>query len=187
MKRSAAVVALALLLAPIASARAATLAGVAVPDSQIVGDQALTLSGVALRTKYIFKVYVAALYLKDKQSDAAAILDRDSARRMEMHFLRSLSAAQICEGWKEGLAANSPQAGPDLVKAFDDLCAAMAPVAEGAKLTLTYVPGLGTAVEIGGKAGPVFPGKPFADALLGCWIGPKPGPGEDFKRALLAP
>ena len=41
----------------------------------------------------------------------------------------------------------------------------------------------------GGIAGPdegfTFAGKPFADALFKSWIGPKPGPGEGFKRDLL--
>lgn len=187
MIRSAAVLLLTLSLLPAAPAAAATLAGVTVPDTQIVGDQALALSGVALRTKYMFKVYVAALYLKEKSGDPAAILGQDSTRRMEMHFLRDLSAAQICEGWQEGLAANTPQAGPELKKQFDELCAAMEPVVAGGKLTLSYVPGMGTAIEFNSKAKTTIAGKPFADALLGCWIGPKPGPGEDFKAALLRP
>jgi len=187
MMRSNAALVLTLALLPVAPAAAGSLAGVTVPDAQIVGDQALTLAGLALRTKVVFKVYVAALYLKEKSSDPAAILAQDSSRRMEMHFLRDLSAAQICESWQEGLAANTPQAGPELRKQFDELCATMTPVAAGGKLTLSYVPGLGTAIEIDGRAKSVIAGKPFADALLACWIGPKPGPGEDFKRALLQP
>ncbi len=187
MMRFTAALVLTLALLPTAPAAAASLAGVTVPDSQIVGDQALVLSGVALRTKYLFKVYVAALYLKEKSTDPATILGRDASRRMEMHFLRNLSAAQVCEGWQEGLAANTPQAGPELRKQFEELCAAMAPVASGGKLTLSYVPGLGTAIEIDNKAKATIAGKPFADALLACWIGPKPGPGEDFKHALLQP
>ena len=52
-------------------------------------------------------------------------------------------------------------------------------------MTFTYLPGQGTAVEVNGKAKGTPPGKPTADAILATWIGPKPDPGEDFKKALL--
>ncbi len=42
-----------------------------------------------------------------------------------------------------------------------------------------------TTVEVNGKAKGTLPGKPTADAILATWIGPKPGPGQDFKKAVL--
>lgn len=56
---------------------------------------------------------------------------------------------------------------------------------DGMELVFTYTPGTGTAVTVAGQTKGTIPGKAFADALLACWIGPKPGPGEDFKKALL--
>ena len=58
-------------------------------------------------------------------------------------------------------------------------------VGKGQKLTLTYVPNEGTHVQIGGKDKGVLPGKATADAILATWIGPDPGPGKDFKKAVL--
>jgi hypothetical protein len=52
-------------------------------------------------------------------------------------------------------------------------------------MTLTYVPGTGTTIDIAGVSKGTIAGKEFADALLRCWIGPKPGPGEGFKKNLL--
>ena len=40
-------------------------------------------------------------------------------------------------------------------------------------------------VEVNGKAKGTIPGKATADAILATWIGPYPGPGEDFKQAVL--
>jgi hypothetical protein len=42
----------------------------------------------------------------------------------------------------------------------------------------------GTEVELNGASKGTVEGKEFADALLACWLGPKP-PSEDFKAGLL--
>jgi hypothetical protein len=164
---------------------AATVAGVSIADSVRVGTQTLVLQGTAIRSKLIFKVYVAALYLPARRADAPAVLAADEPRRMEMRFLRAVSSGKVCEAWKEGLAANVPGAGDELKGQFDRLCAWVPDVLEGSLVALTYVPGSGTSVEVDGQARGMAPGKAFADAVLACWIGPEPGPGPDFKRSLL--
>lgn len=164
---------------------AATVAGVELPATVRVDDATLALNGAGLRSKLMFKVYVGALYLAEKSGDAARLLAADQTRRMELHFLRDVSKTQLCDSWNEGLAANVPGAGSELTAAFGELCAAMADVGPGAILSLTYRPGAGTEVAIDGKATRTIAGKPFADAVLACWIGPEPGPGEGFKDAVL--
>lgn len=183
MRRS--LLSLVLILVLAAPLAAGTLAGVALSDSAKVGEQSLALNGMALRTKYSFKVYVAGLYLGAKTKDPAAIFAADAPRRMVMHFLRGLDPEKICEGWEEGLAANTPNAAPELQKQFQQLCGWMPEAESGTQLQLTYVPGTGTTVTVAGQTKGTIPGKAFADALLACWIGPKPGPGEEFKQALL--
>ena len=53
------------------------LAGVKLPDSAQVGNTSLQLNGAGIRTKLIFKVYVGALYLPQKQTSADAIIADD--------------------------------------------------------------------------------------------------------------
>jgi hypothetical protein len=184
MKRLAILVLLA--IAATAPAAAASLAGVTLPDTAQVGDQQLVLNGLALRKKLFVKVYVAGLYLPAKQSDAAAILAADTPRRGVMRFIYSVGAEKICnEGWKEGLAANTPNASAELKSKFDTLCSYMEDMKEGEEMSFDYVPGAGTAVTVKGKAKGTIAGKDFSDGLFACWLGPKPGPGEDFKKSLL--
>jgi hypothetical protein len=57
---------------------------------------------------------------------------------------------------------------------------------EGQRIVLTYVPGIGTTVEVGGRNKGTLGGKATADAILNTWVGPKPGPGADFKKSVLA-
>lgn len=166
-------------------AAAASLAGVTLPDRAEAGGQQLALNGMALRKKFVVKVYVAGLYLPQKTQDAGKALAADSPRRMVMHFLYDVSKDQMCEAWNEGLAANTPSASAEVKKGFATLCGWMQDIDKGQKLALTYVPGQGTQVEVNGKVKGTLPGKATADAILATWIGPKPGPGEDFKKGLL--
>lgn len=167
------------------TALAGTLAGVTMDDQVSAGGHSLMLNGMGLRSKLFIKVYVAGLYLPAKQQDAAKVLAADEPRRMVMHWTYGVDKATICEGWQEGLAANTPNASPELEKDFETLCGYMADSEKGDRFLFTYVPGTGTTVEVKGQSKGTIAGKPFADALLASWIGPKPGPGAEFKKTLL--
>lgn len=182
MKRIA--IALSLTLAAVA-AEARTVAGVNVPDSVNVNNQTLVLNGAGIRKKLFIKVYVGALYLTAKQSDAAAVVAADSPRRMLLHFLFGVSKDQISEAWEEGLRDNTPNASAEVKANFNKLVSWMEPIDKGKQLVFTYVPGSGTIVEVNGVAKGTLPGKATADAIVATWIGPKPGPGDDFKKDVL--
>jgi Chalcone isomerase-like len=168
-----------------APAAAGSLAGVSMPEGASVSGQDLVLNGMALRKKFFVKVYVAGLYLPAKATAAEAVLGSDGPRRMVMHWVYGVGKEKICEGWDEGLAANTPNASAELRGDFERLCALMADADKGDEFVFTYLPGTGTEVAVKGESKGTIEGKAFADALLACWIGPKPGPGEDFKAALL--
>lgn len=166
-------------------AGAATLAGVTLPDNAQVAGKELVLNGLGLRKKFVVKVYVGGLYLPQKQRDARNILSIDQPRQMVMHFLYDVGKDQMCDAWNEGLEANTPDAAADVKAAFGTLCGWMEDLPKGNRLVMTYVPGEGTRVEVNGKTKGTLPGKAVADAILATWIGPEPGPGEDFKKAML--
>jgi hypothetical protein len=166
-------------------AGAGTLAGVTLPDKAEAGGQSLVLNGMGLRKKFVVKVYVGGLYLAQKEKSAAKVLGADAPRRMVMHFIYDVSKDQMCEAWDEGLEQNTPNAPAEVEKAFATLCGWMDGVGKGQRLVLTYLPGEGTTVEVAGKTRGTLPGKAVADAVLATWIGPDPGPGEDFKQAVL--
>jgi len=181
--RRIATLALAILIA--APLVAGTLAGVSMPESSKAGDHPLVLNGMGLRSKAMFKVYVAGLYLPEKQGDWQAVLAADTPRQTLMQWMRSVDKGKICEGWKEGLEANTPNPSPDVKAGFDTLCSYTDDTRTGDKFLFTYIPGKGTEVAINGKVKGDIPGKGFADALWACWIGAHPGPGESFRDALM--
>ncbi len=163
-----------------------TMNGVHMPSTVDVGGQALSLNGMALRKKFIIKVYVAGLYVASASQDPQAILAADAPRRMVMHFISGHgSKDKICGAWNDGLKDNTPGASAELKAQFEQLCGMMRDIKNGEELLLTYVPEQGTTINIAGSDVGTIAGKEFADAVLRCWIGPKPGPGEGFKKGLL--
>lgn len=162
-----------------------TVSGVVLPENVTVAGKNLALNGAAVRKKAIFKVYVAALYVATKSQSADAILAEDEPRHMVMHFVRNVDKGKICDAWDDGLKDNSPNASEDVKKEFADLCGLMADIKNGEEMTFTYVPGTGTTVSVAGQEKGTVGGREFSEALLKCWIGPKPGPGSGFKKDLL--
>ncbi len=171
---------------PIATDTGRTVNGVTMPETIDVEGHALHLNGMALRKKFIIKVYVAGLYLSSKSSSAEEILAADAPRRMVMHFISGHGTkGKMCGAWNDGLKDNSPGASAELTQQFTELCGMMVDIKDGESLVLTYVPDIGTKIEIAGTERGMIAGKAFADAVLRCWIGPKPGPGEGFKKGVL--
>jgi len=172
-------------LSPTSSHAQVEIAGVTVPATVDAGVQSLVLNGAALRKKAVFKVYVAGLYLPARNSDADAILAADGPRELRMEFVRDVGKDKMCEAWDESLKNNTPSADAQLQAEFKELCGWMQDLKKGDVMSFTYLPGTGTTVAIAGQTKGSIAGKPFADALFKSWIGPKPGPGDGFKHALL--
>ena len=162
-----------------------TVNGVTFPGTVTVAGQTLVLNGVALRKKAIFKVYQAGLYLAAKSGNADSVLAADTPRRMVMQFLRDVDKEKMCEAWNEALENNTPGASDQLKAEFVTLCGYMEDIKEKQQFVFTYLPGTGTEVSVAGAVKGTIAGKDFADALFKAWIGPKPGPGEGFKKNLM--
>ncbi|MFH1044811.1 MAG: chalcone isomerase family protein [Pseudomonadota bacterium] len=64
------------------------VAGVNVADKVTAGASELVLNGAGIRTRAIFKVYVGALYLAEKQSGATAALAQTGAKRVAIMLPR---------------------------------------------------------------------------------------------------
>jgi hypothetical protein len=164
--------------------KAATLAGVTLPDSQPVGNSKLILNGIGLRSKMMVKVYVAGLYLEQKSSDPNAIMKSDGPKRIVMQFLYHPSKSQMVDAFNEGFQDNSPEAVKSMKADIDKLNGALQDLKAGDQMVFTYVPGTGTTLAINGADKVTIPGQPFEQALLSVWLGPKP-PTADVKKGML--
>ena len=160
--------------------------GVRLDDKASVGGQELVLNGAGVRTRVVFKVYVASLYLPAKTSDAAAVLVR-APRRIQMNLLRTLAPDQLVDALNEGLKENNSEAELAAVKAQTDqlmtIMKSFGEVKDGNVVTLDYIDGA-TVVTLNGAAKGTIPGEPFNRALTKVWLGDKPAQ-ADLKKAML--
>ena len=86
-------------------AAAATLSGVAMPDTLDAAGAHLVLNGMALRTYSILglRIYVAGLYLDHRSSDADQIMASPSPKLLRFTFVRDVGQAAARRSWHESL------------------------------------------------------------------------------------
>jgi hypothetical protein len=169
-------------------AGAAEVARVQLPDKTQVESRELVLNGAGLRKRFVFNVYVIALYLAEKKTDAAAVLALAGPKRASIHMLRDVGADTFSEALIEGLKANHAeadyQAFEPKVKALTDIMAQVKEAKKGMAIALDWT-GTATRVSIDGQAtGQPIPGEDFYRALLRIWLGEHPVQ-DDIKKALL--
>ena len=169
-----------------AVALAAEVGGVRLDDKVSVGAQELVLNGAGVRTRVVFKIYVASLYLPQKATELAAVLAK-SPRRIQLNLLRTLSADQLVEALNEGLAENNTAAELAAVKsqveALATIMKSFKEVKEKDVITLDFVDGA-TRIGLNGEAKGSIGGDAFNQALTKVWLGDKPVQ-ADLKKSLL--
>lgn len=164
--------------------------GVKLEPSAQVGGATLQLNGAGVRTRAIFKVYVAALYVPQKSGDAAALLAQKGPRRVAITMLRNVDAETFAGALNDGLRSNHTEAQLGAMKPqIDALNATLKAVGEAKKgdvIHFEFVPESGTRVTVNGQPrGSAIAGEDFFTAVLRIWIGDKPVDGG-LKKGLVA-
>lgn len=146
----------------------------------------LHLNGTGIRTKFIFDIYVAQLYLEKPATTTGDVIAGRGRKRIVMHFLyKKVEKEKLVEGWNEGFSSNTDAAAlgkiMSQVETFNSL---FGDIHKGEQIVLDYVPESGTRVIFAGDEKGVVPGKDFNDALLRIWLGDKPV-NKTLKKKLL--
>ena len=168
----------------------AEIEGVKLPKHVRLGADgtALVLNGAGVRVRFIFKVYVAALYLTARTEDGEAILRGEEPKRFFLQVLRDLSAEQINSSIKdvleETLTSEERQPLEARMARFRAIFDTLREVREGTQITLDYLPLAGTIVSINAEEKDRIPGADFNQALLRVWLGDRPRD-PDLRKALL--
>jgi hypothetical protein len=180
----------ALMLAAAAfTAQAVEVEGVKFEPTVQVGGQPLQLNGAGVRTRLMFKVYAAGLYVPQKASSAAALLAQTGPRRVAIVMLRNVDADTFVGALNDGLKANlSAEQLAGFKAQVDALNANFKAVGEakkGDRIDFEFTPETGTRIVVNGQPrGAAIPGEGFFEAVLRIWIGDKPVD-ADLKRGLL--
>jgi len=184
MRRTFIVASLSLLLT--LPALAAEVGGVKLDDKISLGGKELVLNGAGIRTKLVFKVYVASLYLPAKAGDLAGVLAA-SPRRVQLNLLRDLSADELAGALADGIKETSSAEQVAAVKTqTEQLLSIMKSVGQaktGEVVTMDFVGGE-TRIAFNGQAKGSIAGEPFNAALMRIWLADKPVQ-PDLRKAML--
>lgn len=162
--------------------------GVTLPDQVTLpgSDTPLQINGVGKRTKFVFDIYIGALYTEKKAVTRDEVQALQGPKRVLMHFVYDeVDAQKLADGWNAGFEEN--QSGEQMEKlagSINRFNAMFTTVYAGDVILLDYVPGRGTVVTIRGEEQGVIEGEDFNRALLDIWLGEEPAD-DDLKEAML--
>lgn len=168
-------------------AEALDVLGKQIQEKSLIGDKTLVLNGVGIRKATIFKikVYVAALYLLERTSDADKIVSSSGEKILDLHFIRSVSREKIVSAWNEGFEKQGSidTAGKDFISNLDKLNSSMSDLEDGDILRFVFHE---SEVEVikNNKIIAKLSGGLFAKKLLLIWLGDFP-PNKELKTGLL--
>ena len=156
---------------------AVTLEGTSVP---------LQLNGMGYRTKFIFNIYVGALYTESKVNSRDAVQALTGPKRIVMHMVYDeVSHKKMASAWNDGFEDNNTDEQLEKLQSRLKVFISYFPdLKEGNVILLDYIPAAGTHVTIDGEERGVIEGADFYTALVDVWLGEEPAD-EDLKDAML--
>jgi len=171
--------------ATLSIAHAAELDGVWMPEAQTVSNTQLWLNGMGLRTYSIFRVriYVAGLYLEQRDDNADNIVRSRGLKLLVIHFLHDVSTEQAQTAWREGFDQNCQSPCYLDPRAIQQFLAQVPPARSGDTSSLLFSP-KGVRITFDGRFLGSIEDRHFAEVMLDTFIGPVP-PTPTLKRELL--
>ncbi len=158
------------------------------PDTVTIDgtSASLQLNGMGYRTKFIFNIYVGALYTETRVASRDAAQALTGPKRIVMHMVYDeVSHEKMADAWQEGFEENnSDEQFGKLEKRLQTLISYFPDLKKGDVILLDYIPASGTRVTIAGDVKGVIEGADFYAALMDVWLGEEPAD-DDLKEAML--
>jgi len=160
--------------------------GVKLPDTITVDNHKLILNGAGKRMKFFFTIYIGALYLPKKMSNAKDVIEKDIPKRILMHFIYSkVKPDQIIDAFKDDFENNAKDILPEIKKEINTFYSYFDKnLHQGDEVAITYLPEKGTCIKIQNQLKGCIKGKLFMKAIFSVWFGDDP-PSEGLKDSML--
>lgn len=172
-----------------AAASAIEIEGVRLDEATRLGGKELQLNGAGLRSVFIVKGYVAALYLPEKVRNAAVVLGAKGPKRLQIRPLREVESSTFVKALNEGMRENHNEAQlekfADRLHQLEQAMNQVGTARKGDVIDFDYTPDSGTVIAVNGTPrGKPIPGEDFYQAVLRIFLGERPVD-RDLKRGLL--
>ena len=149
------------------------------PAQASVGGTPLQLNGVGLRAAFIYKVYLAGLYLPARAATGADAMAQAGPKRVQVRMLMDGPSDEFAKAFTGGIAKRTPAdqvtAMQPRIAAFDRTLRSVGTVHKGDVVDLDWLPSEGLAMRINGKpVGTPVPGADLYAAMLAIFVGDRP-------------
>jgi lipoate-protein ligase A len=160
------------------------VAGAKFPAKMKINEKVVIYNGAGLREKYFFDLYVSALYLPEKTSDAKKVIAMDSESCIRIKLVSDkVTRDKFVETVKEGFGTSTEgKATESEIKDFMSFF--NSEFKTGDDIILIYKPDAGIEVYMNGTKLGSVKGLEFKKALWGIWFGEKPAD-SGLKKAML--
>ena len=155
------------------------------PNEQLFSGQKLVLNGKGIRTKAVFALYTAGLYLTEKNNNSSTILNSSDPMALRIEITSAMITSEnMAEAVREGFKKSSSDL-PAIKNQVEQLVAAFKQkIHKGDVYDFTTH---GNAIQIikNGNIVTTIEGEEFKQAFYGIWLGKSPVQAS-LKKALLA-
>ena len=161
------------------AAQAVEVGGLKFDDTVKVAGKELKLNGAGVRVRIVVKVYALALYLPEKKTTTAGVLESVGPRRFTLGLLREVTGDELGQAFMAGITANTDKAERskfvNQLAQFGDAFVSIPQAKKGDIITVDWVPDTGTVMALNGKQiGEPLKDIGFYNAVLKIWLGDKP-------------
>ncbi len=158
---------------------AATMEGLQFEDKASLGHRELKLNGLGIRSIFIFKAYVAGLYVSDKVASTQDVQRYSGPIRLQLRMLMEIGARDIKQALVDGMRKNVSEtqwlAMQDRVGDFSRTIESIGVVRQGDTINLDFVPERGLLLAVNGvDKGGAIRGVDFYNAMLAVFVGDDP-------------
>lgn len=161
------------------AAQAVDVGGIKFDDTVKVAGKELKLNGAGIRVRIVVKVYALALYLPEKKTTTAGVLESTGPRRFTLGLLREVTGDDLGQAFMAGITANTDKAERskfvNQLAQFGEAFVSIPQAKKGDIITVDWVPDTGTVMALNGKQiGEPLKDIGFYNAVLKIWLGDKP-------------
>lgn len=160
-------------------ASSATLEGLHFDDQVRLANRELRLNGLGVRGIFIFKAYVAGLYLEERTSVGQEAVRHPGPKRLQLRMLMEAGAPDVKKALVDGMRKNVSEAQwagmAERAAEFSRTIDAIGVARRGDTINLDYVPDRGMTLAVNDVSkGSAIAGQDFYNALLEIFVGADP-------------
>lgn len=167
------------------SVSAVELGGITMPNTLQIEEQELVLNGAGIRSKFVFDLYVAGLYLSAQESNAVKIIESTVPMALRLHIISSkITSKKMIKGIQSGFKkATNGNVEPIALEIEQFLTAFSDNVEEGDVFEFVASEH-GVVIIKNNVQNQTISSHAFKQALFGIWLSDKPVKAK-LKKALL--